>query len=186
MKLILGFAGEIASGKGTVAEYLVKNHSAVSYRFSTMLRDILDRLHIEYSRDHFNRLSGALRQAFGEDTLAKAMFEDTRLDNHEIIVVDGIRRPEDITFLKNSPDFRFIYIESDIKTRYERITKRNENSDDVQKTFAEFEADHLKETELQIKDSKEYANYVINNDGSPEEMFAQVDEIIRAEKKSHA
>ncbi len=43
-KIILGFAGEIASGKGTAAKYLVGRHEAATYRFSTMLRDIVERL----------------------------------------------------------------------------------------------------------------------------------------------
>ena len=67
MKIILGLAGEMASGKGTVAKYAATKYGAKSWRFSTMLRDVLDRLLLEQSRDNLQNLSTVLRQNFGEE-----------------------------------------------------------------------------------------------------------------------
>ena len=65
-KLILGIAGEIASGKGTVTQYIINEHKANSYRFSDMLRDILKRLYTEHSRENMQKLSTAIRENYGE------------------------------------------------------------------------------------------------------------------------
>ncbi len=177
-KIILGIAGEIASGKGTVAEYLKKKHNASSYRFSTILRDILDRLHLEQSRKNMQNLSTSLRESFGEDALAKVMAEDVKEEQNNLIIIDGVRRLDDIKYLREIPEFKLIYIDADIKKRYERILKRRENPDDKNKTFEEFEREHQSESELQIKDLKNHADVVIDNNGDWDDLYAQVDKII--------
>lgn len=183
MKLVLGLAGEIASGKGTTAKYLEEKYGASTHRFSTMLRDILDRMYLDNSRENMQKTSTMFRQNFGEDTLAKVIFKDVENDNHEIIAVDGVRREADIAYLKKSPNFKLLYLEADIKTRYERLVKRGENSDDAAKTFEEFKRDHEGEAELKIKDLKNIADFVVDNNGTFEELYKQVDEIITNLKK---
>ena len=117
-KIIIGLAGEIACGKGTVANHIKEEHKASSYRFSTMLRDVLDRLYIEQTRENVSWISTILRQKFGEDLFAKVMAEDVKRDTGSVIVIDGIRRMADIEYLKKIPEFKLIYIEADIKKCY--------------------------------------------------------------------
>jgi len=177
-KIILGLAGEIASGKGTVAEYVVEKYGGSAHRFSTMLRDILDRLYLEHSRENTSKISTVLRQNFGEDVLAKIMREEVQRDACQVIIVEGIRRVADIEYLKELPEFKFIYVEADINKRYERLIQRGENVDDKGKTFEQFEKDHQLETELQIKDLKNHADFVIYNGGDIKGLEKQVDKII--------
>ncbi len=178
-KLILGIAGEMGSGKGTVAKHITLEHKANTRRFSTILRDLLDRIYVDQTRENMSTISTVLRKNFGEDILAKAMYHDTQNDEHEIVVVDGVRRLADIIYLRELPHFKLVYIEAEMENRYERIVKRGENTDDSTKTFEEFKKDHELETELQIIDLKNYANYVVNNDGSFVELHKQLDDIIK-------
>ena len=99
-KKIIGLVGKISSGKGTVAKYMEEKYNANTYRFSTILRDILKRLHSEINRKNLQDVSTALRQTLGEDILAKVMAEDVKKDDNDLIVVDGIRRMADIKYLK--------------------------------------------------------------------------------------
>jgi len=48
-KIIIGLVGQMASGKGTIAEYLRDKHGADFFTFSTVLRDVLNRLHQKYA-----------------------------------------------------------------------------------------------------------------------------------------
>ncbi len=178
MKLILGFVGQIASGKGTATEYLRQKHNASAYRFSTILRDVLNRLFLDVSRKNLQKISQALREYFGEDTLAKVMAEDVKKDNNNLIAIDGIRRPDDFKYLKEMPGFALIHISADMEKRYERITKRWENNDDKSKTYEQFKADHLGEAELKIKEIASQADYTIDNNGALEELYSQLDKII--------
>lgn len=177
-KKILGLAAELAGGKGTVAEYVTEKYDGSSYRFSTVLREILSRIYLPDSRENMQKLSTILRQNFGEDTLAKVMAEDVRKDNHEVIAVDGVRRPADIEYLKEIPGFKLIYIEASIENRFERIKKRGENPDDATKTLEQFKKDQEGEADAQIRNMKEHTDYVIDNNGTFEELYEQVDGII--------
>src|SRR3989344_446285 len=98
-KCIIGITGLLSSGKGTAAEYLVQHHGAVSFRFSTMLRDLLDRLYLEQTRDNLSHISTVLRQQFGEDLLSKVMARDAEIATNALIVIEGIRRDMDIKYL---------------------------------------------------------------------------------------
>ena len=177
-KLILGLVGEIASGKGSIVKYLEKRYSATSNRFSTTLRNVLDRMYVDVNRKNMQTLSLILRQSFGENLLAKIISKDAMNDDNPIVVVDGIRRPADIEFLSVLPEFKLAYVTTDMKTRYERIINRDENKDDAAKTFEEFEQDHKAETELEIPNIGKKAQIKIDNTGDFEGLYEQVDKII--------
>ena len=178
-KIILGLAGEIASGKGTTAKYICEKHNGSSHRFSTALRDVADRMYLEKNRENLQKISTIFRENFFDDILSSVIAKDVEHDEHEIIAIDGVRRLADITYLQKIPGFKLVYIETDMKKRYERIITRGENTDDITKTFEDFQKDHKREAERQIKDLKNKAEYVINNNGSLEELYKQVDEIIK-------
>ena len=79
-KIIIGLVSKIAAGKGTVTKYLQDKYGASAYRFSTMLRDALNRLYVEINRKNMQKLSTILRQNFGEDLMAKVIAEDVKRD----------------------------------------------------------------------------------------------------------
>lgn len=179
-KLVLGLCGEMGSGKGTFAKYLIENKNANSHRFSTMLRDVLDRLFLDQSRDNMQSLSTILRKTYGEDVLAKVMYEEVVHDPRELIVIDGVRRQSDIVFLKTLPEFKLVYVEASMENRYKRITTRGENTDDSKKTFEEFKQAHENEAETQIRDLKTVANLVVDNNGTLQDLYQQIDQITTA------
>lgn len=177
-KIILGFTGQIASGKGTVAEYLKEKYNASTYRFSTMLRDVLDRLYIEQSRENMQMISKVLRENFGEDVMAKVMAEDVKNDQGQVIVIDGIRRPDDVKYLKEVQGFVLVHIFSGMEKRLERIKARGENTDDNTKTLEEFKADHEREAEQKITEIASQAQEEIDNNGGFENLYKQLDNLI--------
>jgi dephospho-CoA kinase len=177
-KIILGIAGEIASGKGTVAKYIRERYNGNAHRFSTVLRDVAKRMYLEENRENLQKISTIMRENFFDDILSSVIAKDVESDEHEIIAIDGVRRLADITYLQKIPSFKLVYIETDMEKRYERIILRGENTDDKTKTFEEFKKDHEREAELQIKDLKNQADFIVDNNGSFEELYQQVDEII--------
>ena len=177
-RIILGFVGPIASGKGTACEYLEQKYSAVKFRFSTILRDILDRIYLDQSRENMQSLSQSLRETFGQDVLARAIAEDIKKSSASLIVVDGVRRPMDLAFLRQIPGFTLVAIDADLKIRHQRIVARGENVDDAAKTFEQFKIDHAAEAELLIPDLMKEARQTIDNNGSAEQLQAQLDRLI--------
>lgn len=178
-KLILGIAGEMGSGKEAVSRHLVNTYNADARNFSQILSDILSRLYLENTRENLAPLSLILRKAFGEDILAKAMYHDSVEDKADIVVIQGIRRVEDMSFLRQLPNFKFLYIEADMDVRYERVCKRREKANDGMMTFEQFEKSHQYETEQTIPDLKNYADFVLDNNGTYPQLYKQVDEIVK-------
>ena len=177
-KIIIGITGLLSSGKGTAAEYIVEKYNGKSFRFSTMLRDVLQRLYLEQSRDNLSHISTVLRQQFGQDLLAKVLAADAAQALDPIIVVEGIRRQEDIVHLQSLPGFTLIAIEADESVRFERLKQRGENSDDGSKTWEQFKRDHELETEVTIPGVMAQADVKINNNGNVDDLHRQIDTII--------
>lgn len=171
----MGLVGPIASGKGTTAEYVQKKYGASTHRFSTMLRDMLTRLYLPESRDALIDVSVFLRERFGEDVLAKVITRDIEQDPHPLIVVDGVRRPTDIQYLTLLPGFHLLHIHADARIRFGRLHARSENTDDQTKTFDDFLQDEQKPTEITIQEVARQAEFTIDNTGTKEALYHQID-----------
>ncbi len=183
-KIILGVAGEIGAGKDTVTSYITETHGAKYYRYSGILKDILKRLHLPYDRISLANLAEALRAYFGENVLSRTLVADAEGDaDAEIIVFDGIRKVAELEFLKTFPHFKFIFVDAEMKVRYDRLVKRGEKSDDVGKTMGQFMKDHEHAADNVILKLREYADVVIDNNGTLEDLYAQIDKALVDLKK---
>lgn len=177
-KIIFGFVGQLASGKGTAAKYLAEKFKANTFRYSTILRDLLDRVYLEQSRDNLIKMSECVRDTFGESTLAKAIAADAKKAESKIVVVEGIRRLADIEYLAKLPNFILVEIFADPKIRYERLVKRRENIDDAAKTYEQFLEDHKRSTEISIQEVLPYAKEKIDNNMTLEGLYCQIDKLV--------
>lgn len=177
-KIIIGLVGPIACGKEAAKKYISQKYNSKDCKFSTSLRDVVRRLSIEESRENLQKISTVLRGAFGEDLLAKVIASDASKLDSDIVIADGVRRMEDIKYLKELPNFYLIKVDADPKIRYERMRSRNENSGDSEKSFEQFMKDHENEAEKEIPTVMAYAKIGIENNGTIEDLYSQVDKII--------
>lgn len=171
---IIGLVGQSGCGKGTVADILIHQYGAAYSRFSAVLGDILTRLHIDRSRDNFIALSNALRTTFGEDVLSYAIEKDAVLSSSPLVVIDGIRRPEDIVALEPLPFFKLVSIEVSGELRYERMKKRGEKSGEQHMTWQNFVAQDNAPTEVTIPLVMERAWKKLDNSKTAVELEEQV------------
>ena len=177
-KIIFGLVGRISSGKGTVVAYLQEKYGAAHYRFSTVLRDLLDRVYTEQTRENMVMMSEVIRQGFGNDILTKTLLQDMLNDPNPIIILDGIRRPAELEALRTRPEFVLVEVVAAPELRYQRLIQRSENPDDQQKTYEQFLADEQRPTELTIAAVAEQAQERIDNNGTNEETKNQLDALV--------
>lgn len=175
-KLIIGLVGQAGSGKGTVGKILKRQYHAETFTFSDLMRGVLNQLDLELSRDHFITLSMTLRNAFGQDIFAKAMEAQVQKSTADMVVVDGIRRKEDIQHLKNLPFFHLVEVFAPPKSRFERLKKRGEKTEETSMTWEAFQEMSNRETEQTIASVAQNAEYRIDNSND----FIQLEKQINA------
>jgi dephospho-CoA kinase len=177
-KMIIGFVGQAGAGKGTAADILATNSNAEIFTFSDILADVLKRLYKEKSRDNLIKASTAIREAFGQDALANVMEAQVQASTAEIVIVDGIRRMEDIEDLQKDEKFHLVEIWAPPEIRYKRLKNRNEKTGEGEMTWEEFLAMGERETERTIAGVAAKADHKIENDLDLETFKAKLDELI--------
>ncbi len=177
-KIILGLVGQIASGKEVTKKYIREKYGAEDCKFSTSLRDVLNRIEVPTSRENLQKLSTILRENFGEDLLARVIAKDASKLDTDVVVIDGVRRMGDIKYLKELSNFYLIAVVADPKIRYERLIMRNENEGDNKKTFEEFLKDQESEADREIPEVIKIANNKISNDGLLDDLYGQIDKVM--------
>jgi dephospho-CoA kinase len=177
-KVIFGLVGPIASGKDTIADYLVKKYDAEKVSFSQSLRDILNRLFLPIDRVHMSGLAQALIDKFGSDVLSKVIAKEIKKSEKKIFVLPNIRRESDYSALEHFSGFVLVGIEIELKTCYERLIKRNQNADDKSKTWEQFQKDLLLSTEVEIPDLVKKSSVKLDNNGYLADLYKQVDDLV--------
>lgn len=177
--IIIGLVGTPGSGKSALTEYINKAYGGVQFRFSDFLLHVLKKMNLETTRDNMIRLSVSLRNEFGEDLLSHAIAAEALQSGESLVLVDGIRRPGDLTAFRPLPNFRLIAVNADPKLRFERIKRRGEKAGEMDMSWESFLNEEKAPTEVTIPEAMTFANYVVMNDGSLEELHAKVDEIMK-------
>lgn len=178
--MIIGIVGLPASGKGTIAAYIQTHHGAEKLRFSSTLNAILERLHVEQTRDNLIVLSEVLRERCGEDTLARAMLIGAQRSTSSIVVIDGVRREGDITVFRGMKNFHLVAVDAEPRVRYERAKLRAEKTEEATQTFDDFMKLENRSTEVSARELMSKAEIIIDNNGSLEALYQQVDRFIQA------
>jgi dephospho-CoA kinase len=176
--LIIGLVGRQGAGKGTTAKFISERYGAVLIKYSDILRAILDILAIDVTRENLVKLSETLRGSFGEDVFAFAVDKQVRKSGAPLVVVDGIRRVEDVAALESLPHFRLVAVTASARQRFDRMKQRGEKMREQDMTWDEFVMDEIAPTENSISAIAERAWKNIDNSGSPEDLSRQVDAIM--------
>lgn len=179
--MIIGLIGPKLSGKGTAAAYLTQKHSAHVYSMSGIISDIAVRLHLENSRANIIAIVTGLRSTLGEDILAQVLKGDIEAANDDFAVIDGIRMPKEVEIFSTLRDFKLIYIDAPVETRYARAKGRGEKAGEQDMSFEQFIEEEGAVTEKNIANFKAQANYTIENTGSMDELYAELEKCITLE-----
>lgn len=179
MKKIIGIAGKIASGKGIAAEHIISRYTAGFIDYSQFLYQVLDIFEVPHERKNVNALSIFLRATYGQDVLSRAVMRALDLRQDEIIILTGIRREQELSCLREIPGFSFLYIDSDIHTRYERNRIAARKPGDAEMSYDHFVEKDSDDSNRTIEGLKSAADCVIENNGSLEEFLARLDDAMK-------
>lgn len=179
-KFIIGLVGETGSGKDTVANYLRDIYGADLSRFSDPMKKALDLFFDHPSKADQAWLYMAFKQRFGEEVLHLALQRHIDAVASDVIVVNGLRMPSDLTFIHGFAHNTVVYVTAAQHLRWQRVSGRGEKSDDAEpfEIFQKFEASS--ETERHVPEIGAHADEKIVNEGTLEDLLARVDAIMTA------
>ena len=190
-KVIIGLIGETGSGKDTFCDYIKKTvkQPVFYFRFSDTLSEILMILFGEVKKEDQQWLGKVLREQYGNDILAKAMAQKIKNIEEGIITTKSIYRAEPVIILNGIrywEEFEMVqklggknlYITADQKIRWQRINKRGEKIDDSS-SYDKFLEKERAETEILVPEIGKKADFKIENNGSRDDFYKEVDKIIK-------
>jgi dephospho-CoA kinase len=185
MPKIVGLAGTIGAGKEIVKEFLMKRFNCYYVSISSFIGIELEKRKSNLNRKNLQDQGNELRKKYGNEILAKLAISYMPRDK-ELIIVDGIRNPGEIDYLRKQFGNNFVLIAVDApqQIRFERMQKRNRPTDP--KTWEEFVAIDERDQGVgepeygqQTKKCLEAADFVLVNDGSAEQVENKLNEIIQ-------
>jgi dephospho-CoA kinase len=178
-KQVIGLVGPIASGKSTIVK-LLSDRGFKAYSLSDIIRQEIRSRNEEITRESLNRVSNELRETQGPDIFAKRTLNLIQQDNPEYIVIDAIRNPAEVNFLKNSLNAFIIGITAPQEKRFEFIRQRGANIAGIE-NFEQFrelddrefaqEGDHKQ----QVQAALSLSDVFIENDGTLEDLTQKVE-----------
>ncbi len=180
--IVFGLTGKNASGKGTVADIL-KQNKFTYHSLSDALRDELNLLGKEETRENLIEIGNKLREEGGPGVLADKLM--SKLDTAKNHIVDSIRNPSEVDSLKQKSSLRkffLISVDADARLRYDRLCTRGRIGDsDSWKKFVEQERQEDTSDDpnkQQLSKTMSMADYIIDNSGTLDELEEQVKKII--------
>ena len=121
-----------------------------------------------------------MRRKGGPGILAEMLLD--RLDGKDA-VIDSIRTPGEVEALREREDFILIEVQAGMEARWQRAQSRGRTGDisDKETFFAneEIEAVAKDESGQALNATAAMADLILVNDGSVEDLYSDLDEILR-------
>ena len=179
--IIIGITGTLGAGKGTVVEYLTQHKNFSHYAARQFIKDEVVKRGLPVDRDSFTSVSNDLRAQHGPWVIAKSLYT-TALETGKDAIIESLRTPGEVSFLREKDHFFLLAVDADLQVRYERIVKRNLETDQV--SFERFKSDEEREmtatdpNKQNIAACIKMADAAIVNNGSVEELHATIDKAL--------
>lgn len=174
--MILGLTGSFGAGKGTVVDYL-KSKGFAHYSASGFITEEIHRRGLRVDRDSMIVVSNDMRKEHGATYIIESLFKRAQEIGGDSII-ESIREVAGVHFIKEHGGF-VIGVDARPELRYERSVKRGSEKDAV--TFEKWLAQEKEEsnttdpTKQNIFGSLKESDIIVNNDGTLEELHAQID-----------
>ncbi|MFT4970193.1 MAG: dephospho-CoA kinase [Chitinophagales bacterium] len=140
--MIIGITGTIGSGKDTLMELLKNEYGFKHYSVRQYLTEKLDEEGIELNRTSMTNLANALREENHPAYIIEQLFNKAKEAGGNA-VIESIRTPGEVEFLKEHADFHLFAVDADPNLRYERVQIRKSATDRVD--FNTFMAEEQRE-----------------------------------------
>lgn len=184
--MIIGITGTIGAGKDTLMELLKNEYGFKHFSVREYLTEKLIEDGEDVTRTNMTNLANRLREENHPAFLVEELFKIAqKAGGHAVI--ESIRTPGEIEYLKDNADFKLFAVDADPNLRYERVRDRMSVTDRID--FNTFIAEEQREMSnldphmqniaacIRVADSK------FRNNASIDMMYKKVRKVIEVDLK---
>jgi len=210
--LIIGVVGQIASGKGILVSYLTEKLGFTSFSLSSAVHREIEKKGIKkYTRQMLQDVGDEMRRREGDEVLARRVIEAIQKQtiedrkskvkknlfsifnyqppssifyHRQSIIIDGIRNPAEIEFLRNNSNFILIGVKANRELRFKRLLFRGKEWDP--KTYEDFLKVDRRDIGVgqnksgqQVGKCLAYCDYMLTNNKDVKDFQGKVEKLMK-------
>lgn len=178
---IIGITGTLGAGKGTIVDYLVQRRGFQHFSVRGYLSKIIVQRGLDINRDTLVAVANELRQNNTPSFIAEELYREAAESGKDCII-ESIRTIGEVNALRQKPGFTLFAVDAERALRYSRIVERASETDKV--SFETFVANEEREmtsddpNKQNLKACMQMADYTFMNDGSFDELYRLIDEVL--------
>ncbi len=183
--MIIGLTGKRGTGKDTVASYLMEKHGFNTLDFTRdVLAPELEKQGKPVTRDSLIELAMEGRRKAHNGIWAEKLCGIIK-DGRDY-TISGVRFAEEVEVFRKrfGKEFVLISLVADDRARYERCRIRGTKGEGGM-SFGQFMSREKKPTETAIIRTMKLADFTLDNNGTPEQLFSEVDKAVKLLKEKH-
>jgi len=178
---IIGITGTIGAGKGTIVDYLVKNYGFKHYSVRSFLIQEAQKQNLPLNRDIYVQIANSLREKHSPSYIIDELYKEA-YKNGKDAIIESIRTPGEIASLRTKENFTLWAIDADPKIRFERITARQSETDQI--SFDTFLSNEQREMTTNDSNKQnlsiciQQADVLFMNNDDFEQLYGQIEDLM--------
>lgn len=178
--MIIGVAGSFGAGKGTVVDYLIEKKGFAHYSARDFIVREIERRGMPIDRDSMTIVANDLRAENDPGFIIRSLYEEAVAKGGDA-VIESLRAVSEVKLIQQLGGI-VIGVDADPQIRYDRAFARGSVTDNVSFDYwleqEKRESNPDDPTKQDIFGSLKAADYIVTNNGTLEELFAQVERIL--------
>lgn len=186
--LIVGITGTIASGKSTIAEYLVRKHGFLHLSLATAVYEEVRKRNLTPALSELQNVGDSLRREYGTAVLAQRVQRRMEtLPDGSYVVLEGIKNVAEVHELRKWANFLLLAVDASEEIRFQRMIQRSQSGSQTRSYPTEAEFHGLDRRDRGIGEPEwgqgvdlcvEEAGIVIQNNGTLEHLYQRLEDTL--------